>query len=127
MGIPRADRRRRDARRGVCRMGHPHGAAPRATCAVRRDRGDRAGAGSGVRPAHALARFALALLLAPAAAQPAVVRTEQLDAMRLPVLAERIAKLHAQAGLGGLAGESRGPPPPALPSFRPPMGPPPGA
>jgi hypothetical protein len=63
-----------------------------------------------VRPAHALARFALAflvaVLMAPAAAQPGV-RTEQLDAMRLPVLAERIAKLHAQAGLGVLAVKSR--------------------
>jgi hypothetical protein len=57
-----------------------------------------------------LVRFAaslLVVLLPLAAAAQTSARGEQLAPLRLPLLAERIAKLHAQAGLGILAAKSR--------------------
>jgi hypothetical protein len=58
-----------------------------------------------VRPSRALAHAALALtlpLVAAAESPPGVI-----DAMRLEILTERIAKLHAQAGLNVMAPRAR--------------------
>jgi hypothetical protein len=70
----------------------------------------RAVTGPGVtpgRPLHRLAAAFLLVLLPLLAAAQAGTRADQLAAMRLPTLAERIAKLHAQAGLGLLGAKSR--------------------
>jgi hypothetical protein len=79
-----------------------------------RDHGLRAAGGRSVTPARVLSRFALQLLAAGfcafAAGQPAPrsdAAALESAAMRLPALAERIAKLHAQIGQGVLAQRSR--------------------
>ena len=60
-----------------------------------------------MKAATALAQAAFALLLAPAAFAEPPPGPSAIDAMRLEVLTERIAKLHAQVGVGVMAPRAR--------------------